>query len=120
LVVHGQGEEVEARLGLVLGDDRRQDRGLAVGDQGRTVGLTGHAAGFDGQLAAAPVDGFSLDVEHSCFVSLMSKGRIPLGADRAVSSLSNEKQRRAEGPLQSTGGMRTAFEPSRTYWPVSA
>ena len=28
------------------------------------VGLTGHAASFEGQLAAGPIDGLSFDVEH--------------------------------------------------------
>ncbi len=67
LVVHGQGEEVLARFGA-LGEHRGgQDHGLTVGGEDRAVGLAGDAARFEGQLAAAPLDGFALDIEHCVF-----------------------------------------------------
>ena len=87
LVVHGQGEEVLAGLGALGEDDGRQHGGLAVGGQDGAVGLTGDAAGFERQRAAAPLDGLAFDVEHFGLLS-QSRGRIPAGADRAVGSLS--------------------------------
>ena len=70
LVVHGQGEEVLPGLGALGEDSGGQHHGLAVGGQNRTVGLAGHAAGFEGQHATAPLDGFSLDIEHFGFFLL--------------------------------------------------
>ena len=68
LVVHGQGEEVLTGLGRFGVDGGGEDHGLAVGGEDRAVGLARDAAGFEGQLAAAPFEGFTSDVEHvGCF-----------------------------------------------------
>ncbi len=64
LVVDGQGKEILAGLRLLGGDDGGQHGGLAPGGEHRAVGLTGHAAGFERELAAAPVEFFALYVKH--------------------------------------------------------
>ena len=64
LVVDGQGKEILAGLRLLGGDHGRQHGGFAPGGEHRAVGLTGHASGLEGQLAAAPVEFFALYVKH--------------------------------------------------------
>jgi hypothetical protein len=64
LVVHGEREEVDARLRLLGGDDGGEHDALAVGRENRAVGLAGDLARLEGQLAAAPVDGDFLMIEH--------------------------------------------------------
>ncbi|MNX73713.1 hypothetical protein D3C86_1051220 [compost metagenome] len=77
LIVDGQGEEIQARLGLAAIDDGGQNHGLAVGRQNGAVSLTGDAAGFQRQRAAGPLDRLAFDIEH--FSSFVSRGRIPGG-----------------------------------------
>ncbi len=64
LVVHGQREEIQARLGRATVDDGGEDDGLAVGGQNGAVSLTGDAARFEGQRASGPVDRLAFDIEH--------------------------------------------------------
>ena len=70
LVVHGQREEVEAGLGLLLEDDGGEHAGLAVGGDDGGVGLAGDLPRFERERVMAPLDRFLDDVEHfSSFVS---------------------------------------------------
>ena len=64
LVVDGEGKEILAGLRLLGGDDGRQHRGLAPGGEHRPVRLAGHTAGFERELAPAPVEFFTLYVKH--------------------------------------------------------
>ena len=64
LVVDGERKEILAGLRLLGGDDGRQHRGFAPGGEHRAVGLTGDAAGFERELAPAPVKFFALCVKH--------------------------------------------------------
>ena len=64
LVVNGEGKEILAGLRLLGGDDGRQHRGLAPGGEHRPVRLTGHTAGFERELAPAPIEFFTLYVKH--------------------------------------------------------
>ena len=71
LIVDGEGKEVLPGLRLLGGDDGRQHGRFAPGSEHRAVGLTGHAAGFEHELAPAPVEFFALYVKHlssSCVV----------------------------------------------------
>ena len=64
LVIHGQGEEVEARLRLLGRDDGGEHDGLAIGGEHGAVGLAGDLAGFEHELAPAPDQLFGLYIEH--------------------------------------------------------
>ena len=77
LVVHGQREEIQARLGRAAVDDGGEDDGLAVGGQNGAVSLTGDTARFEGQRASGPVNRLAFDIEHVS--SFVSRGRIPRG-----------------------------------------
>ncbi len=81
LVVDGEREEVEPGLGRLFRHHRGQDHGLAVGGEDGAVRLAGDAAGFQGQLAAAPIDGLAFDVEHVS-LSFSPEDPFPRGADR--------------------------------------
>jgi hypothetical protein len=82
LVIHRQGEEVLTRL-RGLGEHRRgEDHGLAVRGEDGAVGLTGHAAGFEREGLASPLERLSFDIEHFGFF-LIPRGVFPAGADRA-------------------------------------
>ena len=64
LIVDGEREEILALLHTLGGGDGAQDNGFAQrGDHGG-IGLTGNAAGFQGQRAAAPVQFFFVDRKH--------------------------------------------------------
>ncbi|MNY37712.1 hypothetical protein D3C86_1722940 [compost metagenome] len=56
LVVHGQREEVLARLGRLGADDGGEQHGLAQGGEHGAIGLAGHLAGLERQGLAAPVE----------------------------------------------------------------
>ena len=90
LVVDGQGEEIQARLGGAAIDDGGQNHGLAIGRQHGAVGLAGDAARFQGQRASGPLDRLAFDVEHiSSFVSRAGvfRGGVPSwGGARGVQS----------------------------------
>ncbi len=64
LVVDGEGKEILAGLRLLGGDDGRQHRGLAPGGEHRPVRLAGDTAGFERELAPAPIEFFTLYVKH--------------------------------------------------------
>jgi hypothetical protein len=71
LVVDGEREEVEPRLGAVLGHHGGEHRRLAVGDEHRAVGLARHAAGFEPQGPAAPLQFLNMNFEHDIsFIAL--------------------------------------------------
>ena len=107
LVVDGQREEVEARLGLFLEDHRGQDDGVAVGGQHRAVGLTGEAARLEGQLAAGPVDGFAFDIEHVFDLSLIPRTHFLRGR---TGRFAFQGVFRWSSPTD--GGLRISCEPS--------
>ena len=77
-VVDGQRQEVDAGLRLLGGDHGGDHGGLAVGGDDGAVGLARDLAGFEGELAATPVELNTMDIEH-CVFSLMvfAKGRWP-------------------------------------------
>ena len=64
----GEGEKVLPGLGLLQRDDRREHGGFAPGGEHGAVGLTGHAAGFQHELAPAPVEFFTLYLKHLCLI----------------------------------------------------
>ena len=64
LVIDGQGEEIEARLGIAVGDRSRQNRRFAIGHQHGTVGLAGDFAALQGQRAAAPFQFHFMMIKH--------------------------------------------------------
>ena len=65
-------------LRLLGGDDGREHGGLAVGGEHGAVGLARDLAGLEGELAPAPVEFYTLDIEH-CVLSFMvfAKARKP-------------------------------------------
>ena len=77
LVVHGEREEVEAGLRLLRRDDGGEHGGLAVGGDDGAVGLAGHLAGFEHELAPGPDHLFALGVEH-VLPSFMAIGGGPM------------------------------------------
>ena len=64
LIVDSEGKEILAGLRLLGGDDGRQHCGLAPGGEHCPVRLAGHTAGFEGKLAPAPIEFFTLYVKH--------------------------------------------------------
>jgi hypothetical protein len=59
-----QGEKIDARLGRLGGDHGRQHSRLAPAREYRAVGLTGDAARFQHEVATAPIEFFTLNIEH--------------------------------------------------------
>src|SRR5690606_2117047 len=68
LVVHGQGEEVEARLRRTLADHRGQHCCFAIGGHHGTVSLAGDLARLQDERATAPFDFFASNVKHISFL----------------------------------------------------
>src|SRR5215472_7682150 len=64
LVVHGQREEVDARLRLFLAHGGAEHDGLAVAGKHCAIGLTRDTARFQGELAPTPVDFLTMYIEH--------------------------------------------------------
>ncbi len=64
LVIHGQRKEIDAGLHGLGADDGGQNAGFAILREHRGIGLTGHTAGFEGQLAPAPFNFNTMDIEH--------------------------------------------------------
>ena len=62
-------------FGCFADDDRRQNGGLAVGRDDGAVGLAGYLAGFEDELAAAPIEFHTMNVKHCRFLSWFSIGR---------------------------------------------
>ncbi len=71
LVIDREREEVEAGLRLLLGNDGGENGGLAVGGDDGAVGLAGHLARFEHELAPGPDQLFTLDIEHFGGLSCM-------------------------------------------------
>src|SRR3546814_19194160 len=65
LIVHGQREEILAFLHRLCGRDGAQHHGFAERREHRAVGLAGHAARFEREGLAAPLDASSFRLEHS-------------------------------------------------------
>ena len=108
LVVHGQWEEVLARLWRSQADRGGHDDGAAIGGDHRTVGLAGDLAGFQDQAASAPFNFLAIYVEHS--VNPYSAPRpVPLGSGGDARSCSS-----SDAVSPGTG------RPTRpdTRWPV--
>src|SRR5262249_18852573 len=64
LVIDGEREEIDTRLRLLVADGGAEHHGVAIGRQHGAIGLTGDAAGFEGELAAAPDQFFAENLEH--------------------------------------------------------
>ena len=64
LVVDGQREEILAFLHTLGGGHGAQHHGFAIGCQHGAIGLTGNAAGFEGEGFAAPFHRYGFCVEH--------------------------------------------------------
>ena len=60
-------------FGCLGGDDGREHGGLAVGGEDGAVGLARDLAGFEGELAATPVEFNTMDIEHCDFLSWFSR-----------------------------------------------
>ena len=56
LIVHGQGQEIDAFAGRLGGDDSSEHNGLAIGRHDGAVGLTGDLSGFKFEGTPTPVD----------------------------------------------------------------
>ncbi len=72
LVVDGEREEVDAFLRLLGRDDGGEHGGLAVGGEHGAVGLARDLAGLEDELAPAPIEFNSMDIEHCVFLSWFS------------------------------------------------
>ncbi|MCC2654872.1 MAG: hypothetical protein K0Q60_5039 [Microvirga sp.] len=64
LVVHREREEVETGLRLLGRHDGGENGGLTVGGDDGAVGLAGHLARLEHELAAGPDQFFALSIEH--------------------------------------------------------
>ena len=62
-VVHGQGEEVLAGLGIFRTNDSGEYHGVIEVDHDCAAGLAGDFAGFHGDRVLAPLKGFANFVE---------------------------------------------------------
>ena len=69
LIIDGEREEVDARLGIFSGDDGGEHGGFAIGGENGSVRLTRNASGLQGQLAASPGEFYFLNIEHVCLVT---------------------------------------------------
>ena len=70
LVMNGQREEILAFLDALGSRDGAQNDSFTISSEHGAIGLTGDAAGFKGQRAAAPFDFLFVDREHvASFVS---------------------------------------------------
>ena len=111
LVIDREREEVEAGLRLLLGNDGGENGGLAVGGDDGAVGLAGHLARFEHELAPGPDQLFTLDIEHFGGLSCMRAAarcheqdgeRLPLPG--------RERPSRAEGAIGCGGGANISGE----------
>ncbi len=69
LVVAGQRQEIDAFLRLLRRDDGGEHGGLAIGGDDGAIGLARYPAGFENELAPAPIELLTMNVEHLCFLS---------------------------------------------------
>src|SRR5262249_51801509 len=104
LVVAGQRQEIDARLGFLGGDDGRQDRRLAVGRDNGPVGLSRYLAGLEDELTPTPIELLTMNVEHSSLLSWFS--------DDCESHDQGGGRLRAASPDAASGDPAMAFEPS--------
>ena len=72
LVVDGERQEIDAFARRLGRDHGREHGGIAIGCDHGTVGLTRHFAGFEGELAPAPVELNAVYIEHLVFLSSVS------------------------------------------------
>ena len=80
LIVDGQGEEIDAGLDAAGADDGGEHGGLAIlGDDGG-IGLAGHLAGFEAELAAGPVELYAVGFKHAVYLSVSGAARVPYAA----------------------------------------
>ncbi len=105
LVVHGEREEVEAGLRLLVRDDGREHGGLAIGRDHGAVGLPGHLAGFEHELAPAPDQLFALDIEH-LFMPSCGRADGPTPWARRREAPSPRKGEKLKSPWRSCHGHR--------------
>ena len=78
LVVAGERQEIDAFPRLLGGNNGGQHGGFAVGGEYRAVGLAGYPAGFQDELAPAPVELNTMNIEHGLSLSWFSaEGRKP-------------------------------------------
>jgi len=68
LVIDGQGEEVDARLGLRLPDGGSKHHRLSIGRNNGPVGLTRDTSRFKNELPPAPIDLLAVNFEHAMFL----------------------------------------------------
>ena len=101
LVVHGQREEIEAGLRLLLEHDGGQHGGAAVGGHDGAVGLARDLAGLEHELAPGPLDFLAKDFKH--LIHPFHHGRLPpFGCDRPPAPLRRQdRARRLLSPLPS-------------------
>ena len=64
LVVDGEGQEVDAFARRLGGDHGRQNFRLSVGGEDGAVGLAGYLSGLEDELAPAPIELNTVDIEH--------------------------------------------------------
>ena len=77
-VVHCQGEEILAGLGVGLGDHGGQHHSAVHVDDDSAAGLAGDFAGFHRDLVLAPLEGFADFIKHAHCVCSIESGRIRL------------------------------------------
>ena len=108
LIVHGEGEEVEAWLRLPGGNYGRQNRGFSVGGENGTVRLTGDLARFQRQRAPAPVDLDGVLVKHIASFACGLASRPPWPSDRPVHRSAPSRRsgmigKLVDGPVERSG-----------------
>src|SRR5690606_3660617 len=69
LIVDGQREEVLPFLDRLGRRDGAQDHRVTELRQNGAIGLTGHAARFQSEGLAAPLDFYLVDIEHAVFLA---------------------------------------------------
>ena len=69
LVVDGERQEIDAFTRAFGRDGGGEHGGLAVGGEHGAVGLTRHSAGLEGELAPAPIELNTMNIEHFGFLS---------------------------------------------------
>ena len=72
LVVDGERQKIDAFARLLCRDNGREHGGFAIGGKDGAIGLARHAAGLEGELAPAPIEFNTIDIEHFVFLSSVS------------------------------------------------
>ena len=106
VVVDGERQEVDAGLRLLGRDHGGDDGGFAVGGDDGAVGLARDLAGFEGELAATPVELNTMDIEHCDFLSWFSRRGESHEQDGETLSRAAEPRART-----ASGDPAMAFEP---------